>query len=99
MAATAPEVQIGQELLDDLSLGEIVDVEEASGVSMSIMQDGGTAPFKFVVALAWVVKRRSDSAFTFDDALKLKARDLADLFVPTPAAPLEPLTKGRRGTT
>jgi hypothetical protein len=97
--ATAPEIQVGQELLEDLSLGEIMDLEEVGQISMSAFTDGGTLPFRAVVALAWIVKRRDDAAFTFDDAKGLKAREMADIFAPTPAVPLEPLKKARRGSS
>jgi hypothetical protein len=101
MVATAPEVGIAQRLLDELDLQEVVDVEEASGVSMGAFQHGGVVSFRFVVALAWVVKRRTDPEFTYTDAGKLKMRDLESLLAPTPAAPLEPLKKpaARRGSS
>ncbi len=99
MATTAPEMQIGQELLEDLELGEVMDLEEAGGIPMSAFSDGGTLPFRAVVALAWIVKRRAEPEFTFEQAKKLRTRDLVDLFVPTQAAPLQPLKAKRRGSS
>ena len=99
MVAQAAEIQVGQDLLEDLSLGEIMELEEVGGISMSAFTDGGTLPFRAVVALAWIVNRRDDPAYTFEDAKRLKARELADIFAPTQAAPLEPMKRARRGSS
>lgn len=99
MATAAPEVGIDASILENLTLGDIEDFEAASGVPMAALQDGGTLPFRAVVALVWVIHRQEQPTFTLDDARRLRMADLESLLAPTPAAPLEPLKKGRRGSS
>jgi hypothetical protein len=99
MAVATPEVGIDAGLLDNLTLGDIEDFETASGVSVTTLTDGGTLPVKAVVALVWVVRRQTEPAFTLDDARRLRMADLEAMLAPTPAAPLEPLKKTRRGSS
>lgn len=96
----ANELQIDASILDALELGDMVDVEEASGVPITAFSEGGTLPFKAVVALAWVIRRHDEPEFTYEAARKLKMSDLVPMFAPTTAAPLEPLNgKVRRGSS
>jgi hypothetical protein len=99
MVATAPEMAIDAGILENLTLGDIEDFETAAGVPMSALSDGGVLPFKAVVALVWVIHRQTEPAFTLDDARRLRMADLETLLAPTPAAPLVPLAKARRGSS
>lgn len=99
MAVNAPELVIEASLLDNLMLGDIEDFEAASGVPVSALSDGGTLPFRAVVALVWVIHRQGRPDFTLDDARRLRMRDLEAMLTPTPAASLEPLRAKRRGNS
>jgi hypothetical protein len=90
------QIDISADILEDLELGEIVELEEYGGVSMSAFEDGGTLPFKAIVALAFILRRRDDPSVTFEQALKWKSSALVDIFVPTQAAPLTELRKPKQ---
>lgn len=56
--------------VNKLTLGEIAKVEELSGISIN--QVGGDAPQgKAMAALVFVLKRREDIKFTFNDAMNM----------------------------
>lgn len=98
MVATAPELAIDASILENLTLGDIEDFEAASGVPMSTLKDGGTLPFRAVVALVWVIRRQDQPDFTLDDARRLRMADLEGFLVPTPAAPRKDKA-ARRGSS
>ncbi len=57
--------------LNDLTLGDLEDVENVVGPeTMRYILRGDVTP-KAMVALVWVAKRRDNPAFTLDDARKL----------------------------
>lgn len=56
----------------DLTLGEMADATEAAGENVDV--PGGS--FRQMAGMAWVVKRRTDPTFTFEDALALKMSDI-----------------------
>jgi hypothetical protein len=55
----------------DLTLGEMAEVADAAGDV-----EGAGANFRYTAALAWVTKRRTDPAYTYADALRLRMGDL-----------------------
>lgn len=62
--------------INKLTLGEIAKVEELSGISINEI-GGNTAPQgKAMAALVFVLKRREDPSFTFNDAMNLGIDDL-----------------------
>lgn len=67
--------------VDDLSLGDCIDVEEITGepvfLSFAAAQTGGLSA-KAMAALVWVIKRRSDPTFTFDDAKAIRVASLGE---------------------
>lgn len=68
--------------LDDLTVEEIEDIEEATGCSIDRLFADDRPRGKTLRAIAWIVKRREDPAFTFEQAGKVKIK-LSD----TPANP------------
>lgn len=63
--------------IDDLTLGELEDFEEAAGISVADIQArGGSMPVRAVSALVWVTKRRDDKDFTLDQARKIKLSEV-----------------------
>jgi hypothetical protein len=66
--------------VDDLSLGDCIDVEEITGepafVTFAAAQTGQMTA-KAMAALVWVSKRKADPTFTFEDAKQIKVASLS----------------------
>lgn len=62
--------------IDHLTLGEIAQLEDLSGQSLSQFDADETPKAKFLTALAYLAKRREDPAFTFSQAEMLTLTDL-----------------------
>lgn len=62
--------------VDHLTLGEISQLEELSGQSLSEFSDDSTPKAKFLTALAYLAKRREDPKYTFSQAETLTLNDL-----------------------
>lgn len=67
--------------LNELTLQEMCDLEEATGENAYSALSGGAPSAKILVGLVWLIKRRAEPGFSFDDAKKLKVVDL-DFKVP-----------------
>lgn len=71
--------------LDDLTLGDIEDLEEASGMSYDDIskhiKDGANPPLKLAKALLWVAARHQDATTTLDDIRNVKLTDLRELTI------------------
>ncbi len=62
---------------EDITLGEIEEIEDYAGLPISEignMEMAGT--HKLRVALAWIIKRREDPNFTIKDAKNMRASEL-----------------------
>ena len=67
--------------LNDLTIGEIVTIEELTGLPFDAMTDPDKPKGKLLQAIAYISKRRDNPEFTFEDAGNLKlnlASDEAD---------------------
>lgn len=65
---------------NDITLGEIEEIEDYAGLPVSMIGDVNTAgTAKLRTALAWIAKRREDPAFTIADARKLSASQLTEI--------------------
>ena len=67
--------------LNDLTIGEIVTIEELTGLPFDAMTDPDKPKGKLLQAIAYISKRRDNPEFTFEDAVNLKlnlASDEAD---------------------
>ena len=67
--------------LNDLTIGEIVSIEELSGLPFDAMTDPDKPKGKLLQAIAYISKRRDNPEFTFEMAGDLKlnlASDEAD---------------------
>lgn len=58
-------------VVQSLTLGEIAAVENLSGVAIDALADSETPKAKATAALVYVIKRRKDREFQYEDALKL----------------------------
>lgn len=86
--------------LDDLSLGDLIDIERVSGVDLTDRANVKPS-LGLVVAFLWVTARRDDPTLTFE---QMRAKPLSELekFAPAPkeagsaAAPVAVETKPGR---
>lgn len=62
--------------LNDLTMGELDQIEQLTGQSLGDMGDPHTPKAKLMTALAWAAKRREDPSFTFNQA---EAMTLAEI--------------------
>ncbi|MBM7770897.1 hypothetical protein JOD54_001101 [Actinokineospora baliensis] len=71
--------------VDDLTVGEIDDIEEVIGASIDSIGAPGARKGKFLLALALVMKRRDDPTYTIEQArgLRITLDDSADAANPT----------------
>lgn len=58
--------------LDRMTLGELEAIEEVAGTDAVVAMMAGRMTAKALIAVAYVVKRRDDPAFTLEDARALK---------------------------
>lgn len=65
--------------LDNLTLGEISQLEELSGLSLSEIAEEHAPKGKFMTALAYLAKRREDPSFTFSQAETLTLAEVQDV--------------------
>lgn len=78
--APAPAEQVTtDDLLDVLTLGEIAQVEELSGLSITAMSDDEKPKGKLLIAMACVAARRTDPSFTLNRAEALTGKGLNDV--------------------
>lgn len=63
----------------DLTLGEVAAVEDLSGRSIDSLGEEGSPKGKLLAAIAYVVKRRQDPTFTFNQALGLSLSEVENI--------------------
>lgn len=62
-----------------LTLGEIATVETMSGLAVSSIMEDSTPKGKALAAIAFVVKKRENPDYKFEDALELTMDEANDL--------------------
>ena len=55
--------------LDDLELGEVAEFEDMTGTTL---ENADWTSAKTLIPIVWIIKRRSDPAFTQEDAGKVR---------------------------
>lgn len=65
--------------LDNLTLGEVSQLEELSGLSLSEIADEHAPKGKFMTALAYLAKRRQDPSYTYSQAETLTLAEVSDV--------------------
>jgi hypothetical protein len=65
---------------EDITLGEIAEVEDYAKMPFSDIAEEKIGVIKLRIALAWVMKRRTNPDFTIAEAEKLTPNDFAQLF-------------------
>jgi hypothetical protein len=65
---------------DDITLGEIAEIEDYAGLPFSDIAEEKVGVIKLRIALAWILKRRNNPDFTIADAENLTTSDMNTLF-------------------
>jgi len=65
---------------EDITLGEIAEIEDYAKMPFSDIAEEKIGVIKLRIALAWVMKRRTNPDFTIAEAEKLTPNDFAQLF-------------------
>lgn len=65
--------------LENLTLGEVSQLEELSGLSLTEIADEHSPKGKFMTALAYLAKRRQDPSFTYSQAETLTLAEVSDV--------------------
>jgi hypothetical protein len=65
---------------ENITLGEIAEIEDYAKMSFSEIGEDKPGVFRLRIALAWIIKRRTDPGFTLKQAEGLTPTDLTDLF-------------------
>ena len=58
--------------ISELTVGEIIEIEELTGMPLDALGQADKPKGKMLAALAFVSKRRENPKFTWEDALELK---------------------------
>ena len=58
--------------ISELTVGEIIEIEELTGMPLDALGPADKPKGKMLAALAFVSKRRENPKFTWEDALELK---------------------------
>lgn len=61
--------------LDDLTLGDLADMEDVSGVSLTGI-NLGSPPVRVIPALVWIQQRRTEPGYTYEMARAIKLSEL-----------------------
>lgn len=65
---------------EDITLGEIAEIEDYAQLPFSSIGEERIGVIKLRIALAWVIKRRTNPDFTIAEAEKLTPADFGQLF-------------------
>jgi hypothetical protein len=65
---------------EDITLGEIAEIEDYAKMPFTEIAEEKLGVIKLRIALAWVMKRRTNPDFTIAEAEKLTPNDFAQLF-------------------
>ena len=71
--------------LDDLTIGEICEIEELTGLPFDALNDPSKPKGMLLAAITFISKRRTNPDFTFEDAKAIKISLNADEAGPTNA--------------
>ena len=65
---------------EDITLGEIAEIEDYAQLPFSDIGEERLGVIKLRIALAWVIKRRTNPDFTIAQAEKITPAEFAELF-------------------
>lgn len=62
--------------VNELTMGEIDEVETYAGVPLSSLTSSETSNTKLLIGLAWVINRKTDPKFSLEHAKKLTMNEI-----------------------
>jgi hypothetical protein len=65
---------------EDITLGEIAEIEDYAQLPFSDIAEERIGVIKLRIALAWIIKRRTNPDFTIAEAETLTPNEFAQLF-------------------
>ncbi len=65
--------------VNDLTMGEIDEVETFAGQPLSTLASTEQSNTKLLIGLAWVINRKADPKFTLEHAKKLTMNEITSL--------------------
>lgn len=69
--------------LDQVTVGDIVDIEEVCGVPWDDIVEMDYPPTKVILAMVWVSRRRDNPDYTLDDARNTPLSDIQKMTMST----------------
>jgi len=66
--------------VNELTLGDVAEVEELSGQPLAALGDANAPKGKLMIAIAWIIKRKEDPKFTYEHAKRLTMDEIESLF-------------------
>ena len=73
---------INADMITSLTLGDMEDVEELSGIPFMAIQEGAALPMRAVRALAFVVRRKGQPELTYEECRDMTLNDLRETLSP-----------------
>lgn len=65
--------------LEDLTLGDVEEVEKYAGQPLASLADAGANKGRLMTALAYVIKRKDDPKFSMEQAKQLPMSEITEL--------------------
>ena len=65
--------------IEDLTLGDIEEVEQYAGVPLAALGDDKAVKGKLLIGLAFVIKRKEDPKFSLADAKAMSMKEINTL--------------------
>lgn len=65
--------------IEDLTLGDIEEVEQYAGVPLATLGDDKAVKGKLLIGLAFVIKRKEDPKFSLADAKAMSMKEINSL--------------------
>ena len=69
--------------INDLTIAEMVEIEERTGLSIDSLGETGIPKGKVLQSMAYIIKRRENPEFTWEEAGALKINTTAEKVNPT----------------
>jgi hypothetical protein len=69
--------------VNDLTIAEMVEIEERTGLSIDSLGEAGIPKGKVLQAMAFIIKKRENPDFTWEEAGALKINTTAEKVNPT----------------
>ena len=88
--------------MQKMSIAEIRDFRDQVGFGVDVVPDNTTDKLLATAGMYWVIRRRDEPGYTYDDALKLdpsKLETLIEEIDPDDAEDADPLASGAPGST